>query len=279
MNLAPLRNATENAKPWEGDIKKKPWEYEITAIIPVIDTYEPLLLIIKLLKLQTIKPYIVIIDTGSLPENRWKIESLQDESTEVHSLKLNSVQHPSDFVAMACDLGAAVCRTEYMFYTHADCFLMRQNVLENMLNLCKENPIVLYRLTQIKFEGWEKMWGHTLLMMNTKTYLENRLLWNLKQFEYYYDLQNHFPDDSRQGYPDTEIMINCICQDLNIKPLIIGDEENYKRNQNEDFDHCRTFTSGLLYAKDYYNICKEWMKNAMNEAEERIKKWESDAIS
>lgn len=276
QEIAPLRNQTPETKPWEGSITKKPWEYDITVIIPVIDTWEPLSLVIQLLKLQTNKPYIIIIDTGSLPDNYKKIEEFRDESTEVHSLKLNSVQHPSDFVSMACDLGAALCRTEYMFYTHSDCFLMKRTVLEEFLNLCKQgNPAVGYQITERRHEGWEKMFGHSALILETKFYIENRLQWNLKSFDYMFSTGHHKPDITRPNFPDTETQLNILYQDINIKPLLIGGEKNFKRNINEHFDHVRTFASGLLYSPQYYSKCREWMISAMEDARKRIAEWNS----
>ena len=71
---APIRNLPQYKRPWEGNCAKKPWDYEITAVIPVMDTFEQLEICIRLLKSQTIRPYIVVIDTGSIPEEFEKID-------------------------------------------------------------------------------------------------------------------------------------------------------------------------------------------------------------
>jgi len=122
MQFAPIRNMIIEEKPWEGICKIKPWEYQVTAVIPVLDTYESLSLCVELLRLQTVKPYIIVVDTGSTKENIEKINNLIDEDLEVHSIKLNGVEHPSDFVAMAMDLAQSLCRTKYLFATRR-CFL------------------------------------------------------------------------------------------------------------------------------------------------------------
>ena len=77
-SLAPLRNADVNSEPWKGNCLKKPWQYEVTAVVPVIDTVESLSLCIEILRLQTIKPYILVIDTGSEYENLQRILSMHD---------------------------------------------------------------------------------------------------------------------------------------------------------------------------------------------------------
>jgi hypothetical protein len=278
-DIAPIRNKTAKDKPWEGNISKKPWDYQVSATIAVLDAVEPLKLAVQLLQLQTIKPYIILVDTGSTPENYKEIEQLRSENIEVHSLKLNAVEHPSDFVAMACDLAGSVCRTKYMLWTHADCFLTRRDVIEELLELCDtENPVVGYRLSPRAHDNWKDMFGHTLTMTEMSKYLEYRIMWNLKQFCNFYGFPNHKPDESRPNLPDTEYFANLIYQDCGVKATLIGDEENFKRNITDHFDHCRSFASGMLYAPEYYKICQTWMNDAMKDARARIKEWGKDGL-
>ena len=71
--IAPLRNTHPDMSPWEGNCILKPWDYKVTAAIPVMDTYESLKICVDLLNLQTVKPFIIIIDTGSEEFNLNKI--------------------------------------------------------------------------------------------------------------------------------------------------------------------------------------------------------------
>ena len=129
-SIAPIRDDLNNSIPWEGDCVNRPWSYQITAVVPVIDTVEELKVCVELLQLQTIQPFIIIIDTGSTEANYKEIEKLRSEDIEVHSIRLNGVLHPSDLPAMAMDLGFSLCRSDYLFATHSDCFLSRINLLE-----------------------------------------------------------------------------------------------------------------------------------------------------
>lgn len=148
FRYAPLRKTPTTQKPWEGDVSLKPWDFQVTAAIPVLDTWETLEVVVELLRAQTNRPFIMVIDTGSLDENLRKIEAMRDEDLEVHTIRLNAVKHPSDFPAMAMDLAMTLCRTPYMLATHADCFLKKQTLVEDMVQMVKDiSPVVGYEIT------------------------------------------------------------------------------------------------------------------------------------
>src|SRR5580658_4241296 len=115
-DISPLRGFGVNTtqSPWEGSDRKKPWHYKVTAAIPAIDTVETLEVCIELLRLQTERPFIQIIDTGSRGKQLEKMRNLQADDVEVHFLQLNGVQHPSDYPAMAMDLAFALCRSDFI---------------------------------------------------------------------------------------------------------------------------------------------------------------------
>ncbi len=272
MNFAPLRNADASTKPWEGDCLKKPWEYTVTAVIPVMDTAEMLGLVIGLLRLQTERPYICVIDTGSTPEELQKILAYRAEDVEVHSLLLNGVSHPSDFPAMACDLAHTLCRTEYLLHTHADCFLRTRTAVAEILEVCKLNPVCGYQITERPHKDWVGMIGHSFSMYHVPTIDSYGITWSQRRLCGYYGVE-WCPDDSRPNWPDTEVGFNVLCREAGITPKIIGTEENFKRNMTAHFDHCRTATSSKLYCPDYWQKCKGWLAGAQQDARDRIQQW------
>jgi hypothetical protein len=278
--IAPLRNIPISEKPWEGNCLKKPWDYKITAAIPVLDTYESLSICVDLLRLQTIKPYIVVIDTGSQQNNLNKIINLRDCDLEVHSLRLNGVMHPSDFPAFAMDLAQTICRSEYMFATHADVFLKKRDFLENLLDICgcansSKYPVVGYEITPRKHNDWQGMISHTASMYHVKTLDEIGFGWNMRRLASMYNLNNHKPNPMMPNWPDTEILGNIILRKNNIPTKIIGKELNFQRNVDENIDHCRSITSGMLYSPEYYDKAKIWYESAKKEAIERINSWKN----
>jgi hypothetical protein len=228
-NIAPLRNASIKDLPWEGDCAKKPWEYKVTAAIPVIDTFDSLKLCVEILRLQTIKPFIVIIDTGSNEENLNNILNLRDEDLEVHSIRTNGVLHPSDFPAFAMDLAQTLCRTDYLFATHADVFLKKRDFLENLLEICgpienKKYPVVGYEITPRKHDDWQGMISHTASMYHIKTLDQIGFGWNMRRLASIYNMKNHKPNPMMPSWPDTEILGNIILRQNNIPTKIIGKE-------------------------------------------------------
>jgi hypothetical protein len=280
-DIAPLRNTSIDKLPWEGNCLKKPWEYKITAAIPVLDTYESLKICIEILKLQTIKPFIIIVDTGSTEDNLKKIMDLRDEDVEVHSIRTNGVLHPSDFPVFAMELAQSLCRTEYLFATHADVFLKKKDFLNFLLNLCgpqeqNKYPVVGYEITPRKHNDWEGMISHTASMYHIKTLDEIGFGWNMRRLASMYNMKNHKPNPMMPSWPDTEILGNVILRQNKIPVKIIGKEVNFQRNVDENIDHCRSITSGLLYSKEYYKKAKEWYNIAQKEALDRINLWKNN---
>ncbi len=272
--LSPLRNQLVNTKPWEGAVYKKPWEYEVCVAIPVLDTPETLQMVVELFRAQTIKPYFLIIDTGSLPDSWPKIEGMRAEDLEVHAIRLNGVRHPSDYPAMAMDLAMTLCRSPYMLATHADCFPMKKDLVENLLRLCKDiSPVVGYEITPRRHDDWVGMVSHTCTMLDMKEMDKIGCGWSLRRLATLFGMEDHSPNPDRPNWPDTELLLNYLLRDNDIVPFLIGKEENFSRNKDENIDHCRTLTSGLLYNKEYYKKALSWVDDAMGQARERLKNW------
>lgn len=278
QKLAPLRNKNVQEAPWKGSCDKKPWEYEVTAVIPVIDTYESLSICVKILRLQTIKPYILVIDTGSRGKELSNILSMHSEDLEVHCIRVNGTLHPSDTVCMAMDLAQSLCRTKYMFTTHSDVFLRRRDFLESMLNICGEEkgkfPVVGYEMSPRQHDDWKGMISHTATMYHIKTLDEIGFGWSMRRLASLYGLENQEPNPERPNWPDTEILGNLLLRKHKIKTKIIGQEKNFQRNKDENIDHGRSITLSMLYSPDYYKSASEWFEEAKLEAKDRIKKWQ-----
>lgn len=269
---APLLNTPTYKKPWEGSCRIKPWEYKITAIIPTIESYEMLQLAINILRLQTERPYIIVIDTGSTHELD-KIIKLQAEDLEVHTIRLNGVVHPSDFPAMAMDLAFTLCRTEYLFCTHVDCFLRKRSLLADMMSLCQQHKAVGYRLSPREHADWQFMVGHTCTMLHMPTMDDIDANWSQRRLCKKHGIQDYSPDPLKPNWPDTELLLNYTLKENNISPLFIGTEENYIRTLDENIDHCRTVVAGMLYSPEYYKKASEWVKDATEQAKIRIQEW------
>lgn len=280
FTIAPVRNIKTTDAPWEGICIKKPWQYKVTAAIPVLDTFECVDICVKLLQLQTEKPYILIIDTGSCEEEFEKICSLRSANVEVHSLRLNGTQHPSDFPAMAMDVAFTLCRTEFLFATHADCFLKKRTFISELLTLTQtESPVVGYEISPRAHNDWKGMVSHTATMFNMPAMDKIGFGWSLRRLANIYGLKDYKPNPMRPSFPDTEILGNYILRFYKIKPHLVGTEQNFCRNNDDNIDHCRSITSGKLYSPPYFEKASEWMAQAKQEAMSRIDQWEKINVS
>lgn len=278
--ISPLYGEITLKKPWEGSLEKKPWQYEVTAVIPCLNTYETLEICIELLRLQTIKPFIVIIDTGSLEEELEKVKKLRNTDVEVHSIALNGVRHPSDYPAMAMDMAFSLCRTQYLFATHADCFLRKRTLLEELLELCKAvSPAVGYELSPRAHEDWVGMISHTASMYDMKVMDQINFSWSLRKLCNRFNVVDYSPDPMKPNWPDTEILGNYILRENNIKPLLIGKEENQTRTLDENIDHFRSYTAAKMYSPKYFETTLKWFEDAKKEALTRIEIWRSETHS
>lgn len=272
--IAPLRDVAVRDKPWEGACLKKPWDFQVTAVIPVLDTPETLAVAIDLLRLQTNRPFIVVIDTGSTDEKLLEVQQMRAADVEVHSIRLNGVRHPSDFPAMAMDLAFSICRTPYLFATHADCFLRKQTLLAEMTELCTDAvPVVGYELSPRQHPDWKGMFGHTCTMFEMQVMDRIGAGWSMRRLAALYGLENHEPRPDKPNWPDTELLLNYIIREHKIEPLLIGHEENFIRNKDDNIDHCRSLTGALLYNPEHYQKALAWAEEAMTEARQRINAW------
>jgi hypothetical protein len=280
VDISPTYGWLTVQTPWEGCCSKKPWEYEITAAIPCLNTSETLPICIELLRLQTIRPYIMIIDTGSLPHHLEKVQAMRAEDLEVHTIALNGVRHPSDYPAMAMDLALTLCRSSFLFATHADCFLRRRDFLEYLLDLCKnKSPAVGYELSPRKHHDWKGMLSHTASMYDMKAMDLIGFGWSLRRLCNEYGIVDYKPCELGSNWPDTEILGNYILKRHDIVPHLIGGEENEKRTLDDNIDHFRSYTSGKMYSPPYFKKVQEWYNDAKKEALTRIENWKHENLS
>lgn len=268
-------------KGWTGPHVRKPWDYAVTVVIPVIDSPESVTAIVDILRLQTLRPFIMLIDTGSSPENLAAIQKLEAADVEVHSLRFSGVNHPSDFPAIAMDLAFSACRTRFVIATHADCFLTGRDVLNEIVELLKSHCVVGYELTERPHSDWRGMVGHTLTGFDIHVMDKINAGWSLRRLIAQFPhpdgmpaLHNISPATS-PNWPDTELLLNYQLRQNGIQPLIIGKERNAARTTDHRIDHCRSVASATLYSagSEYHNNATGWLQDGIRKAKERVRRW------
>lgn len=258
-----------------GRLAKKPWEYAVTAAIPHLDTIEPLKLCVELLRAQTERPYILIVDTGSPPDVLAELEAMRAEDLEIAYVPLHGYRHSSEPVTIALDLAHAACRTNLLFHTHSDCFLRRPDLLENWARICNANtPVVGYRMSPREWatREWEWMVGHVALMCYMPSIHRAGATWSMQRMFHSYGYAWNY--EGVGGWPDTELAFNHAIRDAGIAPVFLGFEENHKRSVDDNIDHVRSFPGSKIYATgDYHERARGWMMEALREGWERVALW------
>jgi hypothetical protein len=166
---------------WRGISQPHPKDYNVTAIVPVINPDETLPLVIELMRLQTERPYILLIDTGSPESFRPFLESLRAVDVEVHYIRKQGNVHLAECVSQACDLGAALALTRYTFFTHADCFLRRKTVMFDLMSLAEKHVVAGHQITERDYAGWEQEFGHTMVMVDQDEMDRHGISWKMRR--------------------------------------------------------------------------------------------------
>ena len=249
-------------QPWKGH---KPWERHVVEVaIPVINPMETIEPVINLLRCQTVRPYIVLIDTGSDPAQWEQVQALRGPDVEVHALWTGGLYHSSAVVAAALDLAIALCRTEYLLFSHSDCFLKRRDAVERLLGeLDSDCPAAGYGITpRDGIPDWRRMMGHAWSGIHVPSIRKTAARWGHRD-----------PKHQRQDNWDTEYGFNRQLFLEGIYPRLLGYEENWSYNILEDYEHVRSWPLSAMYLPQHHEKAKSWMTQALDGAHQRIKDW------
>lgn len=274
-HLAPIRPRPAGTHAWEGTAARKPWEYRAQLVIAHLDTPELLAVALPLWRLQTERPFVTIVDTGSTAENLARLLALEAEDVEVHCLRSRGFRHPSQSVAMALDVAMAVNQQEYQIHSHTDCFPRRRDLVADLLRQCGYRaPVVGYEISprdHVRGELstlWPGMVGHTCTALHVPTIRRLGITWHLDRGHDELGLARE-----PLGNTDTEVPFNLQLRRARIVPKLIGHDQNHTRQVTADFDHFRSFGSAQIYSPNYFARCSEWARAAIAEAKQRIEEW------
>ncbi len=257
---------------FKGGLERHPSSYRICAAIPHFDTLEPLRACVNLLQNQSVRPYIVIVDTGSPKKVCDKMQDVFGDDVEIHFMRAHGWTHASEPVAAALDLAQAICRSPLMFHTHADCFLRDRRFLERWGKVCNaNNPVIGYRMSDRSWatNEWEWMVGHTATMLYMPTIHRIGATWSYQRVH----ALGYRSVEGISGWPDTETAFNHALRNAGIIPQFIGDDVNHKRQTDAQIDHVRSYAGSSIYSEAYHATATEWMKAALSEARHRAREW------
>lgn len=289
--LAPLRGARRGQRPWEGVVAKKPWEYRVTAAICHLDTPELLAAVVDTLRCQTERPYIVVVDAGSLAQHRPALERLELDSDdlEVHYLRPRGWRYASEPVAVAMDVAFARCETEFLYSTHTDVFLKRRDYLADLVARCDAlTPAIGYQMSPRKWANgtWQKIVSHTATLYHMPTARRIGLTWSMQRAVDLYGSK-----DLKSGWPDTEVTPSICYQAAGIgvrsftdppgqvpSIVLIGPEPNHPY-ETDDLVHVRSTTLNSLYDRPEAAARAKLLAEALAASQARVAAWRAqDAL-
>jgi hypothetical protein len=263
-------------RPWEGAASRKPWEYQVTVAIPHLETPETLPVLLELLSLQTVRPYVLLIDTGSSPAVVRTLEALRRPQVEIHYVRAHAYAHSSAPVTTAMDLAFALCRTSYLLCIHSDVFPRRRDLVEWLLGMTDAGqPVVGYEMSpRPDTNGWRNVASHTCTMLHMPTMRRIGATWG---FERYWESGEARPQQS--GYPDTEQPFDRCIRRAGVFPYLIGHDQNYVRYIDDNIDHVRSLSGLNLYnaGGELHRNCRNGLVQAVREAKARVKAWRKEA--
>lgn len=280
--LAPVRGEDDIDEAWKGSGKRYPWSYRVQVVIPHMDTPEPVELAVELWRSQTVRPFICIVDLGSLDCHRERIAALQSDDVEIHYLRGHGYRHPSEPCSVAQDIALARCQQEHQFCTHSDVFPRRRDLLESFIKQCNADaPVVGYEISSrdhvkgLQADVWPGMVGHTATVLHVPTIKQQGITWDYERAL----LDGHGISRTNLSDFDTEIGFNLLCRRAGITPVIVGTERNGVRTLDDNIDHIRSFGSSKQYSPNHHGKASKWMTDGMREAAERLQEWQASEVT
>lgn len=270
---APDGNATDPKNRYMSQRARKPWDFDLEVSMPHYESLETLPTVIELLRTQTIRPFISIIDCGSSEETCKKLEAMRADDLEIHYHRFNGVRHISDFPATACDFAFSICRSAKLILMHTDVFLRAIDSLETMTDMCgKASPVIGFQMTPREHPGWKTAITHTFSVFHMEQMRRIGATWSLPRACEMLGCE-HSMTSEMGNMLDTETAISMVLQRAGIKPLFIGTEENFQMTRHPLVHHVRSFTGTGLYCQTKRIEAEARLAEAMAEAEKNLHDW------
>jgi hypothetical protein len=238
---------------WMGSVKKRPWHYKATVVIPHYGKDLRLLInIVESWRLQTEHPYILIYDTGTPFEHHGSLKALESYDTEVHFCRWHGVRNPYDSVALVYNHGITDCRTRHIIFTHNDVVPISQTVVSDLLSSSfEETPVVGYESLVCPYLVGTHLTAGYMPVLNRV-----RARWEGSSSDTWIE----------EGFN------RCLSQ-AGITPRLIGKEKRW-RYKTTHFDHVGSLTSAEVFTLNKNERqFKVDLDQVLEETESRLSAW------
>jgi hypothetical protein len=271
---APLKGLPNDSRPWEGNLNRKPWDYRVTATLAVLDPGDSLEVVIDLLRAQTQRPYVIIVDTGSEWGNLMRLHErfADSDDVEIHSIRSRAWRHSSAPVGASLDFALATCHSEFLYATHDDVFLKRRDYIADLIEIQKQKQAIAvgYEMSSREWltDQWHGMVSHTATLFHVPSLLRIGASWSFERAHHQFGSTR-----STQGWPDTETAFGLLLKSLGLWPVLIGQETNFERFEDDNLIHCRSFTGSKLYGPAHHQQATRWIDDEIIASRQRLAEW------
>jgi hypothetical protein len=217
------------------------------------------------------EPLIIhIIDSGSLPENRWSVPAMDfndpagNDAVIINSrLAVESVYWASDAVAMALDAGFSMAQTKYVVCSHSDVYLTDPLALSTLISKMDDGEwdIVGPRMSPRYFIQEPNPYpAHTFTAYRMTAVWRRGLTWGFRRDALDFNGSNIDP-----VCYDTEVSFGFQAIRAGLKILITGEEPN-EPYETPWYFHDRSASCHGIYANQsernlkLIDVCPRWKR-------------------
>ena len=231
---------------------------KVTVSMAHYNTPELLQLSIALWSNQFIPCEIWIIDTGSDK----KIDKWANENVKIINIpQRKPMRHVSEIIADSCQYVQDNCKTKYLMQTHVDVFPKSKYLLEYWITLMEKSPVVGYGMSNRGFVDsilknlWHSIVGHSITMVDTSVMQKEKIEWSMQKSIDKYGVIGGIIDNPASW--DTEVTFGLDLQQAGIVPYMVGRDKNFRLLSDKWHSHCRSYTTGKTYTKNYSDLLKQ----------------------
>lgn len=237
---------------------------------------------------QSVPVVVDVVDTGSRYEHLMTLRLLAESSAgklRLHTLWPRPWSHPSEVIAMACELSQMYAETDYILFSHVDVFPHSQHLVRWLMGQCSADcPVVGYEisprdsvtgfLSRDRADGqgreWQGMVGHSLTMVYAPMVRSSLVSWLYDESQ----LAARFGwgQADYAGW-DTEVSFNLLLRQAGVVPKIVGHDLNREHLVDQWHGHARSYPGSLLFSHPHLADSAQWVGAEMAAIPARLKRW------
>ncbi len=257
---------------------------KVVVNLPHRDTPQLVESVIPLWLNQSVPVAVDVVDTGSGLPNIYRLNAFsaryvcgRGRDIRFHTIAPRPWKHPSEPIAMACELSMVYAETDYILFSHVDVFPHSRHLVRWLMDQCSaETPVVGYEISpRDGVDGWlsthwKGMVGHSLTMVHVPTLRSHGIHWRYDETELIYRF--NWPENTLSSW-DTEVTFNMSLKRSGLPVKIVGHDKNMEHLVDEWHGHARSYPGSLLFGHPHLADAACWVSKEMEAARLRVAEW------